>query len=78
MALGMFLFSAVDTTAKFLTETVHPVQIVWFRQTGLLIGVLVLIGAFVFFRNRSAVLDELVGLVSRNSMIGTDRDLGEG
>ena len=44
MALGMFLFSGVDTMGKFLTETVHPVQIVWFRQLGLFLGVLVLIG----------------------------------
>lgn len=44
MALGMFLFSGVDTMGKFLTETVHPVQIVWFRQLGLLLGVIVLIG----------------------------------
>ncbi|WP_269581705.1 DMT family transporter [Roseibium sp. Sym1] len=43
MAMGMFLFSGVDTMGKFLTETVHPVQIVWFRQSGLLLGVLVLI-----------------------------------
>lgn len=44
MAMGMFLFSGVDTMGKFLTETVHPVQIVWFRQLGLLLGVVVLIG----------------------------------
>lgn len=43
MALGMFLFSGVDTMGKFLTETVHPIQIVWFRQLGLLLGVVVLI-----------------------------------
>jgi drug/metabolite transporter (DMT)-like permease len=43
MALGMFLFSAVDTQAKFLTETLHPIQIVWSRQLGLLIGVLILL-----------------------------------
>ncbi len=43
MAGGMFLFSAVDTHAKFLTDTLHPVQIVWSRQLGLLIGVLVLL-----------------------------------
>lgn len=40
MAGGMFLFSAVDTHAKFLTGTIHPVQIAWSRQLGLLIGVL--------------------------------------
>ncbi len=43
MAMGMFLFSGVDTMGKFLTETVHPVQIVWFRQLGLFLGVVVLI-----------------------------------
>ena len=32
----MFVFSAVDTQAKFLTETLHPLQIVWARQIGLL------------------------------------------
>lgn len=36
MGMGMFLFSAVDTTAKFLTESLHPFQIVWTRQLGLL------------------------------------------
>ena len=43
MAGGMFLFSAVDTQAKFLTETLHPIQIVWSRQFGLLLGVFVLL-----------------------------------
>ncbi len=43
MAAGMFLFSAVDTQAKFLTATLHPIQIVWSRQLGLLIGVLILL-----------------------------------
>lgn len=44
MAVGMFLLSGVDTMGKFLTDTVHPIQIVWFRQLGLFLGVLVLIG----------------------------------
>jgi len=43
MALGMFLFSAGDMVAKLLTETVHPVQVVWSRQLGLLLGVVVLL-----------------------------------
>ncbi len=43
MAAGMFLFSGVDTMGKVLTETMHPVQIVWCRQLGLLFGVIVLI-----------------------------------
>ncbi len=40
---GMFLFSAVDTQAKFLTSTFHPAQVIWFRQLGLLLGVLILL-----------------------------------
>lgn len=44
MLFGMFLFSAGDTLAKFLTDTFHPVQIIWFRQLGLILGVLVLLG----------------------------------
>ena len=43
MAGGMFLFSGVDTMGKFLTETLHPIQIVWCRQFGLLVGVMILI-----------------------------------
>jgi S-adenosylmethionine uptake transporter len=43
MALGMFLFSAVDTGAKFLTADLHPFQIVWTRQLGLLAGAVFLI-----------------------------------
>lgn len=43
MLTGMFVFSAVDTTAKLLTDVFHPVQIIWFRQLGLFIGVLVLL-----------------------------------
>ena len=43
MAIGMFLFATVDTQAKFLTEAFNPVQIVWVRQIGLFIGVIVLL-----------------------------------
>lgn len=43
MAAGMFLFSAVDAMGKLLTDTLHPVQIVWCRQLGLLFGVFILI-----------------------------------
>ena len=39
----MFLFSAVDTLAKYLTDTMHPFQIVWIRQLGLLSGALFLL-----------------------------------
>ena len=40
---AMFLFSASDTMAKFLTDTFHPVEIIWFRQMGLLFGVFILL-----------------------------------
>ncbi len=40
---GMFLFAAVDAQAKFLTDTLHPIQIVWCRQLGLLAGVVILL-----------------------------------
>lgn len=43
MALAFFLFAAADTQAKFLTGSLHPMQIVWTRQLGLLAGVLVLL-----------------------------------
>lgn len=46
MGIGMFLFSAVDTTAKFLTTDLHPIQIVWARQLGLLLGAVVLLVRF--------------------------------
>ena len=40
---GMFIFAAVDTMAKFLTTELHPIQIVWSRQLGLLLGVIVML-----------------------------------
>ena len=43
MLCAMFLFSAGDTVAKLLTDDFHPVQIIWFRQLGLLCGVLILL-----------------------------------
>lgn len=43
MALGFFAFAAGDMQAKLLTAELNPFQIVWFRQLGLLVGVLVLL-----------------------------------
>jgi S-adenosylmethionine uptake transporter len=43
MTLAFFVFAAADTQAKFLTGWLHPVQIVWTRQLGLLTGVLFLL-----------------------------------
>lgn len=43
MLCAMFLFSAGDMLAKLLTDAYHPVQIIWFRQLGLLCGILLLL-----------------------------------
>lgn len=43
MFAGMSLFAATDAIAKLLTDTLPPIQIVWSRQSGLLIGILVFI-----------------------------------
>jgi len=43
MAAGFFVFAASDTLAKLLTESFHPLQIVWMRMLGLFLGVCVLI-----------------------------------
>ena len=52
MAGGMFVFSAVDTQAKFLTQSLDPFQITWSRQLGLLFGVFILLG----IRGRSVLI----------------------
>ena len=65
MAAGMFLFAAVDTHAKFLTETLHPLQIVWFRQLGLLLGILVVLA----FRGVTILRTQHLGLqITRGAM----------
>jgi S-adenosylmethionine uptake transporter len=69
MAAGMFLFAAVDAQAKFLTDTLHPIQIVWSRQFGLLFGVLILLalrGATVL-RTRNPGLQIARGVLAASS-----------
>ena len=44
MLAGMFLFATADVLAKYLTQYFHPIQIFWFRQFALLMGVLVMLG----------------------------------
>ena len=44
MLLGFFVFSMADSIAKYLTADYHPTQIVWTRQLGITLGVVVLIG----------------------------------
>ena len=43
MALAMFCFAIVDTLGKLLTDSFHPLQVVWMRQLGLAVGVAVYI-----------------------------------
>ena len=65
MAGAVFLFAAEDTIAKFLTETLHPLQIVWSRQAGLLLGVLALLA----YRGFSILHTQHLGLqVTRGAM----------
>ena len=40
---GMALFGATDAMAKVLTDSLPAIQIVWGRQTGLLVGILIYI-----------------------------------
>lgn len=42
MFVGMSLFGTADAIAKVLTQTLDPVQIAWSRQSGLLLGIVVL------------------------------------
>ncbi|MGB0169190.1 MAG: DMT family transporter, partial [Paracoccaceae bacterium] len=69
MALGMFLFSAVDTMAKFLSDGMHPVQIVWFRQLGLLCGVVVflLLRGPAFLISKQPLLQVMRGVTAAGS-----------
>ncbi len=69
MALGMFIFSAVDTQGKFLTETLHPIQITWSRQLGLLIAAFVLLGLHgrALLRTGHPVLQVLRGVMAAGS-----------
>lgn len=40
---AMFLFATADAHAKYLTAHFHPTQIIWFRQLGLALTVLLLL-----------------------------------
>lgn len=43
MFAGMAMFAATDAIAKLLTDSLSPIQIVWSRQCGLMLGVLVIL-----------------------------------
>lgn len=40
MLVAFFIFAGADAMAKYLTQTVHPMQIVWVRQLGLFVPVI--------------------------------------
>lgn len=69
MASGMFLFSMVDAIAKFLTDDFHPIQIMWSRQTGLIIGVLLIVAikGFSIFKTSRPGLQITRGIAAAGS-----------
>ena len=66
MASGFFCYSISDAMAKILTDSFHPVQISWFRQFGLFLGVLYLIlrQGFSIFKTDRPGIQLLRGLCS--------------
>lgn len=71
LGLGFLLFNSGDILAKILTDTVHPIQIVWTRQLGLA-------GAALFFvlprgmaalKTRHPVLQVLRGAIAVTSAL---------
>lgn len=71
MLLGFFSFAACDVQAKLLTETFHPAQVVWFRQIGLAVGMVVLIllrGSHIL-RSHLPVLQIARGLMAVGSAV---------
>ena len=69
MFAGFFMFSAADAQAKFLTQTLHPAQIVWARYLGLAAGAVILVaynGSGILRTNRPVMqlLRGAVGVLS--------------
>ncbi len=72
MLSAMFSFAVGDAIAKILTTDFHPVQIIWFRQIGLFIGVCVIIagrGLSVLRTNRPALQMSRGALVIVSSVL---------
>lgn len=69
MLAGYFFYSLADTTAKLLSETLHPMQIVWVRMLGLLTVMVVLLlwrGRGIL-RTKRPVLQLIRGLIAAGS-----------
>lgn len=43
MLLGMCLFACTDALAKYLTQSLPPMQVVWLRQSGLFLGIVIIL-----------------------------------
>ena len=69
MLAGMFVFAAVDAMAKYLTDYLPPLQIVWARYLGLFAGVVLLIGVrgFIIMKSRHRPLQLVRGVVAAMS-----------
>ncbi len=69
MALGFFSFAASDSIAKLLTESFHPLQIVWMRTLGLFTGVCFLLAVRgpAILRTAKPKLQILRGVVASGS-----------
>lgn len=69
IALGFFFFSCSDTFAKLLTAEFHPLQVVWMRMAGLVIGVIILLirQGLTLFKTPKPKLQILRGVVAAGS-----------
>lgn len=67
MALAFFIFAAADTLAKLLTQSLPLFQIVWFRQSGLFLGIVIL----VLLRGRSILHSNRPGLQIARGLMAT-------
>ena len=64
MMVGFFFYATADMVAKVLTQSMHPIQVAWVRQFGLLAGVVTLLAIHgaVIMRSRYPVLQICRGL----------------
>lgn len=72
MTIGFSFFAACDVQGKVLTEYLHPAQIVWFRQIGLALGVLVLLSmrGLHILRSHLPIIQVLRGVTAVISAFG--------
>ena len=69
MLAGMFVFAAVDAMAKYSTDYLPSLQIVWARYLGLFLGVVFLIGfrGFIIMKSRHRPLQLARGVAAAMS-----------